>query len=336
MEWTGLGRHGEALVAQDSRCDPTARVDDERRRRRADSATLEEVVNQVDVEHRLTARIIEAVGRFQILSTEQIRGMAAPDRSLRRVQAALEQLAAQGLVQLISIRHPGGRTWRLTSKGAVAAGARALDPALAAGRFMGDCLARAEVALAWMRAARERGHEAGVRSFEHRKELPGGSVPPVCIAESELSYLLIDPARGARPYRRWIEIDRTTDPLLPASERLARYAAVPRAAAQEPALLKTVRYRTWPQLVVVMVGPEKERQLRLGHLLALLSNDADQAESPIALRFVAFEELVQAGPFASIFTRLEEPNGEQVDWLAAKPPIQRRSVPAAELEVARA
>src|SRR5258708_22749119 len=74
-------------------------------------------------------------------------------------------------------------------------------------------------------------------------------------------------------------------------------------------------YRAFPRVLVVLANPERANlRRRMETVLALCRSDRELERAPeVSISLVLFEELMAAGPFASIFRRPED--DRLVDWL---------------------
>src|SRR5262249_42889823 len=123
---------------------------------------------------------LDALHQHRLLTTSQLREIVLPGRTLRRIQQVLSELVHRQLVEWVAARAqwpgPAERVWFLTKRGAAAVEAvpnkaeprlRLLTPEQAGGRLQRHTLAVNEVALAFMRAARERQDSFDVQCWRH-------------------------------------------------------------------------------------------------------------------------------------------------------------------------
>src|SRR6185312_13175145 len=110
----------------------------------------------------ITAELIASVGEHRILSTEQLRTIHLPERSVRRTQQVLASLETAGLLSHVDARVTPRRLWFLSDAGAdlaVDAGGleqrpKVLAPRDAAGALRAHTLAVNDAAICFLRAAR--------------------------------------------------------------------------------------------------------------------------------------------------------------------------------------
>jgi hypothetical protein len=278
------------------------------------------------------------VGLYQhrLLSTSQLHALYTPDAGLRWTRKVLALLADRGLVDRT---HGPGRLslWFLTEYGAETvetAGPRAesrrrlVGMAQAEGPLRNHTLRVNDVGIAFVRAARERGDECGPESWRHEAAHPislarGRRPAELVIADALLTYLQANEDGSLALHQRWIELDRgTARPAehlaakITAYTRLRHFAPPSGSAGDAPEPLWRSHYRAWPQLLIVLADQSRERmRQRIRRALVLHQSDpAHRGTSTIPLSFVALEDLMSKGPFASIFTAIDHPD-QPVDWL---------------------
>ena len=292
----------------------------------------------------LTTTATEALDllyQHRLLSTPQLGELLAAPYTERSVIRVLDRLRSRELVACVQARtgtgRMGHRLWFLTQLGAEVVEAvpdraesrrRLLTPALAAGQLQAHTLAVNEVGLAFMRAARGRGHDFGPYSWRHevaheldpRTARGRGHV----IADSVLRYWMPLPDGLIAVRYRFVEVDRANRLVDDVVGNLVRYArlrevwADRRAAGRDPrddAPRWTMLYRYFPGVIVVLTNAGRSNLTRrLSNLLALCRAEPELGSPDgVSVSFVFFEDLMARGPFAPIFRRLE---GERlVNWL---------------------
>lgn len=274
--------------------------------------------------------VLVSLAQHRVLTAAQVRAMHLPANRLRWAQRLLATLEREGL----AARAPGRRAqrvWFITKRGSeVARTAGALDGASplldersASGRLMAHTLAVNEVGIAFMRVARERGEGFGALSWRHEVSHPlsagRGRRRSLLIADAVLTYLRADGAETVVE-QRFLELDRGTRSIEGLAAELAAYARLRRArdAGGEP--LWRSRYPAFPSVICVLAGAGEEvLRRRRKTVSALLGADPEIASSSRpAIRLCLLSELLDQGPYASIFCEAREP-GQVVDWLGSAP-----------------
>jgi len=279
--------------------------------------------------------VLESVYQHRLLSTRQVHALHAPARHLRSAQRALARLRAAGLAA--RTRLPGGLgLWYLTAQGIEAVEAiparaetrsKLVSPAQAAGPLQEHTLAVNEVGIAFVRAARERGHECGPFAWRHEiahtlGPAPGRRAHERLIADALLTYQLTEPGQPTRFHYRFVELDRATMPVDDLAAKLARYVRLHRytIAAEEPGdppvPLWTRLYSVFPLVLLVLAGGTRERlERRRETVLALCREDPELGETPeVEVSACLLCDLVERGPFAAIFRTSANPD-KRVNWL---------------------
>lgn len=298
-----------------------------------------------DAEHRpkpvgrlapVAVAMLESLYQHRLLSTVQLRELHAPTTSKRWTQHLLASVRRAGLAAVT--RRPGGSgLWYLTSRGADAVETianraeprrKVIRPEHAAGPLQAHTLAVNEAALAFVRAARERGDECGPFAWRHEiahplAPPPGRRAPEQLIADAVLTYQLNAPDGSAQFPTRFLELDRATIPLDDLAAKLARYArlynhAISLQADEDPFPLWQASYPVFPEVMVILDGaPRPALMRRRATLLALCLDDEQLAKTPeVAIRVCLLEDLTEQGPFSPIFLTLAEPR-RRSDWLGS-------------------
>jgi len=287
------------------------------------------------------AEALDLLYQHRLLSTPQLHELLAPPYTVRSVIRLLDRLADRELATCLRARTETGgrghRLWFLTQLGAEVVEAvpdraetrrRLLTPALAAGQLQAHTLGVNDIGLAFMRAARHRGHDFGPYSWRHevahdlgRRTGQGrGQV----IADSVLRYWMpLVSGRIAVRYR-FVELDRANRLVDDVAAKLARYALLREVWSERRAAGRDstdeapgwpMVYRHFPGIIVVLANPGRANlRRRLANLLALCRADPEiGSPDGVSVSFAFFDELMARGPFAPIFWRLE--GDRPVNWL---------------------
>lgn len=279
----------------------------------------------------ITAELIASVGEHRVLSTEQLRTIHLPGRSLRRTQQVLASLEGAGLLSHVDARVAPRRLWFLSGAGAdlaVDAGGlerrpKVLGPREAAGALRAHTLAVNDAAICFLRAARERGDEFGPMSWRHEVAHPlcegRGRRRRTLFADAVLAYVR-QPARKIYLEYVFLELDRATLSVDRLAMELSRYADLYRAADSTGAPMWRRRYPIFPRVLCVLAGGSPEALRRRRDVsLYLLDRDPQVERTPeLRIYFCLLEDLEDEGPFAPIFRGLDDPK-QPIDWLGGPP-----------------
>ncbi|MBS1676390.1 MAG: replication-relaxation family protein [Actinobacteria bacterium] len=275
----------------------------------------------------ITAELIASVGGHRVLSTEQLRTIHLPERSLRRTQQVLASLESAGLLSHVDARVAPRRLWFLSEAGAdlaVDAGGlerrpKVLEPRDAAGALRAHTLAVNDAAICFVRAARERGDEFGGLSWRHEVAHPlnagRGTRRRTLFADALLTYLQ-PTATSTYMHQVFLELDRATLSVDRLAAELSRYADLYRLANPDGGPMWKRSYPTFPRVLCVLAGNSREALGRRRDItLALLRQDPQVGRTPeLQIYFCLLEDLEDEGPFAPIFRELHDPK-HPVDWL---------------------
>lgn len=221
------------------------------------------------------------------------------------------------------------RLWYATERGArvaVEAGllestSRLMDAESAAGPLQRHTLAVNDSAIAFLRAARDRGDEFGSLSWQHEvpHRLGRGRRAGTVFADAVLTYVRLTDAEVVVE-QRFLELDRATLSVDRLAAELARYAHLLRAAGKRGEPLWRARYPSFPPVLCVLTGASRAAlQRRCDTAVALLQSNFNFAKaSELSVRFCLAADLAERGPFDPIFTDARDP-GQLVDWLVADP-----------------
>ncbi len=270
--------------------------------------------------------VIASIAQHRALSTEQVREIHYPQNRARWAQRVLARIEAAGHVAHVDLRRAPRRLWFTTASGLelvreagiVSEELRLFSAEQVAGRFWNHTYAVNGAAIAFLRAARDRGDDFGPLSWRHEVAHPvgpkGAPYRRRVVADALLTYV-----RGSQSAddvfleQRFLELDRATRSIEGTAGNLAEYARL--ARARGPADWRR-RYIAFPPVVCILAGADRNALVRRRTaILALLRSNrqlADAEEVRISVALV--EDLSTAGPFAPIFWELREP-GVEVDWL---------------------
>jgi hypothetical protein len=285
---------------------------------------------------------LDVLYQHRLLTTSQLGEIVMPGRGARWTQQMFAELTARGLASAIPRYRPwpgpGEKVWFLTERGSgvvEAAPGRAetrrhlVSPEVAAGPFQAHTLAVNDVGIAFLRAARERGHDFWPGSWRHEvaHDLRGGSRQPqdFLVTDAVLRYWTEEPDGGARLRYRFLELDRANVPADALAARLARYARLHRrwtdhwssadGGQSERMPAWPYLYRVFPAVLVVLANPMRANlRRRLATLIALCRSEPELQRQPeVSISFALLDDLLAWGPFAPIFRRPEDDRA--VDWL---------------------
>ena len=273
-----------------------------------------------------SVEILTWVAQHRLLATSQVAALREPDASTRWTRALLSDLERRGL--LAAVRAGGQRKlWHVTERGAalahstgeLSAPPKVLGVAEASGALQAHTLAVNHAGLAFLRAARERGDEFGPLSWRHEVAHPlirgRGRRRRQLIADALLTYLVVDRERLLLEYRL-LELDRSTLSLDRLASKLGRYAELYRAADDRDEPRWRNWYATFPAILVVLAGPDRDAlERRRRTALALCRSDPELARTPeVSITVCLLAELERRGPFAPIWRAPDDPE-RAVDWL---------------------
>jgi hypothetical protein len=279
----------------------------------------------------ITAELIASLGEHRVLSTEQLRTIHLPERSVRRTQQVLASLESAGLLSHVDARVAPRRLWFLSEAGAdlaVDAGGldrrpTVLEPRDAAGALRAHTLAVNDAAICFLRTARERGDEFGPLSWRHEVAHPlsegRGRRRRTLFADAVLTYVR-QPARKIYLEYVFLELDRATLSVDRLAMELSRYADLYRAEDSTGAPMWRRRYPVFPRVLCVLAGGSPEALRRRRDVsLYLLDRDPQVERTPeLRIYFCLLEDLEREDPFAPIFRGLDDPK-QPIDWLGVSP-----------------
>lgn len=274
----------------------------------------------------LADQTLQALVVHRMLATEQVHRMLSPGSTIAATRKRLAQLVDDGFVDRFPVR-AGARSmikvWHATTAGVD----RALsDPDLhrryvvtrpkTHRNLVAHTLAVNEVGLAFVdHARRHHGHECDFLAWEHEVAHSLGGErrgAAALIADAVLSYTIPD-GRGATLARRFIELDRGTEPIHALFDKMRRYALFhdyrPPGAGTEPWWAQ--RYPTFPPICLV-IGANPRRsddQLtrRIHALCALANTDPLIRAQRVQITACRLEDLQTLGPDANIWWRPGHP-----------------------------
>lgn len=270
------------------------------------------------------AEVVASVLQHRALSTEQLREMHLPTRSSRWARDVLARIEAAGYLAHVDLRRAPRRLWFATSSGLdLVRGTGILDgePRLftadeVAGRFWNHTYSVNGAAIAFLRAARERGDDFGPLSWRHEVAHPTGPAGAPyrrrVVADALLTYLRSEDEDVFLEHRL-LEVDRATRSIEGTAGALGGYARL--AVARGPGDWRR-RYPAFPPVLCVLEGASRRSlERRRTAVLALLrSNRVLVGAEEVRVSVCLLEDLRSAGPFAPVFHEMREP-GVEVDWL---------------------
>lgn len=281
----------------------------------------------------LPPRVLESLYQHRLLSSSQLQAMHAPHSHPAWMRRVLARLAGDGLVQRIRLRPPESvSVWFLTEAGTQllersrpgAWQRRHLVSAEAArGPLQAHTLAANDVGIAFMAAARNRGHECGHLAWRHEVAHKLSDRPGSVVSDLLLHYVATGLGRGGGDVVLWwfLEVDRGTMPRPVLVEKLQDYAALYRVHAQARTaraahVPKWVdRYPLFPAVCMVFTnGAHKSLLRRIRSLTEICRHDRRVAVTELPIAFTTLEDLQTRGPFEPIFWPLAGPD-RPVDML---------------------
>lgn len=272
--------------------------------------------------------IVASLATHRALSAAQVGAIHMPEAGRRRVRGALGRIAAAGLAEHTRAPGPARSLWFATEQGvstAVEAGALPRPvPTLTARQVRGPLRSHTfgvnEAAIAFLRAAQQRGEDFGPLAWRHEVAHPlrpgtRGRRARAVIADAVFTYLRLTKDEVLLE-QRFLELDRATLPVDALASELARYAELFRATGKDGTPVWRPRYPVFPGVTCVLAGRGREALgRRRDTALALLRAEPWLTLTPeVGIRMCLLEDLVERGPFAPIFRDLREP-GRAVDWL---------------------
>jgi hypothetical protein len=279
--------------------------------------------------------VLESLYQHRLLSTRQVAVLHTPDAPRRTAQRILARLRAAELADCT--REPGGLAlWFVTPQGAEATEAvpnraemrrKLIRPEHAAGPLRHHTLAVNDVGIAFVQAARERGHECGPLAWRHEiahplGPSPGRRQPEQVIADALLTYQLAERDDTLSFHYRLLELDRGTMPAADLAAKLTRYARLyhhalpPEDAGDEAVQLWTRFYPVFPTVLIVLAHqPRPTLERRRQTVLALARQDPELRDCPeVAVSICLLDDLTEHGPFAPIFRTNSDP-ATPTSWL---------------------
>jgi hypothetical protein len=273
--------------------------------------------------------VLESLYQHRLLSSTQLHAMHWQEESERSTRRVLTALNHAGLVSMVRATDGGGSVYFLTPKGAEAVEQvskpapkrKAIKREYAEGPLRAHTLAVNEAAIAFMKAARERGDEFEPPAWHHEiYHSIGPTRQDVVRADALLTYLQHAQGADGRSsvlHYRLLELDRATEPTDKLAAKLASYARLyryTRPNQRRPAW--QARYDTFPGVICVVAGKKSAAALerRVEAVLSLCDSDPELRRTPqVEISFCLLGDLVERGPFAPIWQRPDSPHS--YDWL---------------------
>jgi hypothetical protein len=279
-----------------------------------------------------TAEIIASLGEHRVLSTEQVRTIHLPGRSLRRTQQVLAGIEEAGLIHHVDTRVAPRRLWFVSERGAALAfelvgletQPRVLQAADAAGPLRAHTLAVNDAAICFLNAARERGDEFGPFSWRQEVAHPMSRGRRrrrrTLFADAVLTYMRPEDDETVLE-QCFLELDRATLSVDRLVAELGRYSQLYRATDAEARPLWRDRYPVFPRVLCVLTGASRETLTTRRTFASMLLREhpaMEQARDEVSIGFCRLEDLQRKGPFAPIFREVRDPK-RSVDWLGNSP-----------------
>ena len=256
------------------------------------------------------AEVLESVVRHRLMTAGQVHELHLADKSLRTTQRVLTMLARAGLVSCV---RPGRSEaiWLATDAGTEAVeggGTRSrprrrarVSPASAAGPLRAHTLAINDVGRAFVRAARQLGHECHPADWEHEVALRVSDRPgsEQLVVDAVLHYTRRF-AEGDELMVRFVEVDRGTETVQRLTAKLVAYCQL---HSYRPKLGPSWRdrYLVFPKILVVLGGRLSTHQLERRRATFLQLAEQTGVAETITAMVTTLPELEQHGPFAPVF-----------------------------------
>jgi len=272
--------------------------------------------------------VLESLYQHRLLSSTQLHALHWQDENERSTRRVLTALKDEGLVSMVRATDGGGSVYFLTPNGAEAVEQvsnpvpkrKALKRAYAAGPLRAHTLAVNEAAIAFVKAARERGDEFESPAWHHEiYHSTGPTRKDVVKADALLTYLQhgkVDEGRTSVLHYRLLELDRATESTDKLAAKLASYARLFRYTPpnqRRPAW--QARYDAFPGVICVVAGKSAAAlENRVEDVLSLCDSNPGLRRTPqVEISLCLLHDLVERGPFAPIWQRPDSPN--RYDWL---------------------
>lgn len=284
------------------------------------------------------AQVIDVLHQHRLLTTSQLRELVLPERSLRRTQQVIAELARRRLLDSVASRHawpgPGEQVWFLSRRGAAVAEElpdraeprrRLMTADKAASLLQAHTLAVNAVGVAFTRAARLRGDEFDSRSWRHEiaHDIVTGRRRRLLIADALLRYWTGDGSL----YYRFLEVDRGNALIDDLLAKLKRYLVLHDAWRdyrnageweRERLPVWPSRYLVFPSVLVLFADSGRADPVRrLTTAVAGCRSEPEFRWRADMFKFALFDDLIAAGPFAAVFRRLD--SDQPVNWLDRPP-----------------
>jgi hypothetical protein len=283
--------------------------------------------------------VLQGIGQHRLLTTRQAQVLYLPDVSLRYTQRVLAELRNAGLIDKAHAAH-GTALWFATPQGRLLLRSQSRlesqadhdTPWQNGGLLRARTLALNDAGIAFVKAARERdGDECDAFSWHHEiahsvaSTRRHGRERQQLIADALLSYGEPRRDQGMVLHQRFIELDLPTSPAWELAVKLAKYKLLHHCqalAARPDGSTESIwrsRYRTFPQILVILAGQDPvTARRRIEHLVALWHSDSATRDlEQVPLHLVTLEQLISDGPYAPIFTNADQPEQPE-NWLGHK------------------
>lgn len=270
----------------------------------------------------LIDQTMHAIVVHRMLTTDQLHRLLSPTSARASTRKRIKRLVDAALIESVRVRtgNTSVKVWYSTAAGVDRALAdpdlhRRYVPTKPAPHrsLVAHTLAVNEVGISFVELARRfDGHECDAHAWEHEiaHSLSSDRRTHRLIADAVLSYTVPN-GQGATLFRRFIELDRGTEPVQTLFDKLRRYAQYRAYRPSGPAAKTSsdpyweTRYPTFPPVCVVIgANPNKSSaQLtrRMHTLCALAANDSMIRAEQLAVLVARFEDLVEHGPAAPVW-----------------------------------
>ena len=279
-----------------------------------------------------TLELVASLAQHRVLTTEQVREIHLSASHSRWAQQVLGRLRRAELVAFSRQPHSAQRLWFATERGvrlaqeahALEGSPRPLSASEVAGQLRAHTLAVNDAAVAFLKAARQRGDEFGSLSWRHEVAHPlsrgRGRRRRTLFADAVLTYLREEGGRLALE-QRFLELDRATLSIDRLVAELAGYADLHRFEGGDGEPVWKQQYPRFPRVHCVLAGaPRAALERRRASASALLCGNPRFAGSrAVRISICLLEDLRSQGPFAPIFS-----DERAVDWLGSPSTAERR------------
>ncbi|MET7714854.1 replication-relaxation family protein [Streptomyces sp. NPDC005407] len=295
---------------------------------------------------QIAQQATQVLYQHRLVSTRQLHQLITPHHTRAEyLRRQLHTLRKAGLANTVG-RRANGQTellWWLTEKGYQAVESVGMlpqrpyrmSPEAALGPLQEHTLATVETGIAFVGWARRLDHECGPLDWSpevahHYRDDSRPNEDLALIPDAVLNYVHTDKAAKQRTLLNFfIEVDRTQMTIARLAQKLHAYAAyhefIPPAPAnrgarsiRRPASMPAwrSRYPAFPRLLLVLTGASDTRLARrIADLRSLAASDPTLTNTPIRAGVTTLDQLLDHGPFESVFTPVLGPDQPTDAWL---------------------